>query len=244
MRFWVYFIGFVVSILAVSSQSCPSDHFSAIFVLTADQTIEEPIIVVDDPELTFLTDVLKFREQDLRHFIEDAFYFFNVTFGLDFSTPSPDSRHERHFENATITPFYLSDDLNFYITSNNWIRTGSTRSSCYKFREGGAQITFSGEQTLHGSYGGVEGKPAYIRNSLAYGFYVIDACEQSPVIIQFQSSTPIRSEPVDGITVFNFDLYSKVLGYGKTQGIGSLSPDPYQPEKYRFVLRNTITFPS
>ena len=244
MSFWVYFISFVVSILAVSSQSCPSDHFSAIFVVTANHTMEEPLVDVDDPELTFFIDVLKFRPQAIGHFFEDAVHFFNVAFGLDFSTPPPDGSHIRHFENAILTPFYLSDDLNPYVTSNNWIRTGSTRSSCHKFHEGGVRVIFSGEQTLHGSYGGAEGKPADRSNKIGYGFYVIDACEQSPVIIQFQYSAPVRFEPVDGIGVLNFDLYNRVLGYGKAQGIGSLLPDPYQPGNYRFILRNTMTFPS
>ena len=48
-------------------------------------------------------------------------------------------------------------------------------------------------------------------NLVAYGFYHIDVCEQSPVIIQFQSTTPIRPEPIDGIAVFTSDLYNRVL---------------------------------
>ena len=36
----------------------------------------------------------------------------------------------------------------------------------------------------------------------------------SPVIIQFQTATPFRSEPIDGIKVFSYDLYNRVLGRG------------------------------
>ena len=72
-----------------------------------------------------------------------------------------------------------------------------------------------------------------------------DVCQQSPVLIQFQSSTPFRVEPVDRlILVINLDLYSRVLGYGKAQGIGTLVPDLYQPEKYRLGVQNVFTFPT
>ena len=50
---------------------------------------------------------------------------------------------------------------------------------------------------------------------MAYGFFHIDVCKQSPVIIQFQSSTPVGLEPIYGIGVFTSDLYNRVLGYGK-----------------------------
>ena len=236
---------FAVSSLAVLSQTCPSDHFSAVFTATVDQTIDDPnMIDIPDPELYFLKNVLKLRHQDIRHFAEDAFYFFNSTFGLDFSRSPPTDQHEFFIENAKLSPYMFSEDIIVTITSNNWIRTGSTRSSCYRIRDGGASVTFTGDQTLYGSYGGAEGKPVGVHNLLVYGFYVIDVCQQSPVLIQFQSSTPFRVEPVDGFLVINLDLYSRVLGYGKAQGIGTLVPDPYQPEKYRLIVRNVFTFPT
>ena len=66
-------------------------------------------------------------------------------------------------------------------------------------------------QTLYGSYGGAEGKPVGTTNLVTYGFYHINVCEQSPVIIQFQSSTPICPELIDGIAVLIVDLYNRVL---------------------------------
>ena len=127
--------------------------------------------------------------------------------------------------------------------SNNWIQTGSTRSSCYQICDGGFQISFSGDQTLYGSYGGAKGKPAGIGIGLGYGFFSIDVCQQSPIILQWQSASPLRTEPIDGISVINQDIFNHVLGYGKGQGIVSFKPDPYLPGKYHLTLRNTITFP-
>ena len=76
------------------------------------------------------------------------------------------------------------------------------------------------------------------------GFTTFDVCKQSPVIIQFQSSTPIRPEPIDGIAVFTSDLYNRVLGYGKVHGIFQTFPDPNKSDNIRTVFRVVFTFPT
>ena len=240
MKVWIYSIVFAVSSLAVSSQTCPSDHFSAIFVATVDQVFDEEIGAVNDPELTYFRDVLKYRDEDIRHATEDALRFFNETYGLDFSTSPPNDQHQLSFGNAQLNPYFLAKEIKYTVTSNYWIRTGSTRSSCHTIDLGGFRVHFLGEQTLYGSYGGPEGKPAGI--IVVYGFFSINVCQQSPVILQFQTATPIRPEPIDGINVINQDIYNPVLGYGKGQGVVY-----YQPEsngKVRLIIRNAITFPA
>ena len=62
------------------------------------------------------------------------------------------------------------------------------------------------------------------------------------MLIQFQSSTPFRVEPVDGIVIINLDLYNRVLGYGKAQGSSLITPDPYQSDKYHISVRNVLNF--
>ena len=154
MKVWIQSFVFAMSSLAVSCQTCPSDHLSA---ATVDQTIDTPFFAVPDPELNFFTNILKFRYQDIIHFAVDALYFFNETFDLDFTTSlPPNNQHELFYENAKMSPYILAGT--YSVTSNSWLRTGSTRSTCYCMRDGGFQVTFSGEQTLYGSYGGAEGK--------------------------------------------------------------------------------------
>ena len=244
MKIWFYSLVFVVSSLAVSSQTCPSDHFSAIFTATVDHTLTEDDLygVYRDPELYFFTHVLNFRYRDIGHVAEDAFYFFNKTYGLDFHTGTPNDQRELFLQNTKLTPFIVSKDIDILITSNNWIRTGSTRSTCYKVSAGGVGVVVLDDQVLYGTYGGVAGKPAGFGTLLAYGLLRIDVCQQSPVIIQFQTSTPIRLEPVDGTGIINLDVYSRVLGYGKAQGIFTFAPDPYEPSYYRAHLRTAFTF--
>ena len=242
---WISILLFAVSVMAVSSyNTCPSNQFSAVFTGTVEQTVDELVLLKIDSELTFFKDVLKFRDDAIRHVFEDAINFFNNTFGLDFSASPPNENHQRSIEDAVMSPFILLDHIKFFVTMNDWIRTGNTRSTCYRIQDGGFRVTFLADRTLYGSYGGAEGKPISVGNVVVYGFFDIDVCEQSSVIIQYQSATPLRTEPVDGTIIINFDLYSRVLGNGKVQGIVTVRPDPYQPEKFRVVIRNTFTFPA
>ena len=247
MKVWIYAFTFAVSISSVLSQSCPSESFSATFVATSDVIVDgNPFLILgpNDPELNFLKEVMQFREEAIQHTIEDVMRFFNDFYGLDFSASTPNEQNERFFQNATMGPFVLSEEANYVVTTNNWIRNGNTRSTCYKIHDGGFRVSFSADQTLYGSYGGAQGKPAGVNEVLVYGFYNIDVCQQSPVIIQYQSGSPFRAEPVDGTFVINCDLYNRVLGHGKAQGITSIEPVQNEPGKYRFTIRNAFTFPA
>ena len=125
-------------------------------------------------------------------------------------------RNQRFFQNATMNPYLLPDNANLVVTVNHWIQSGMTHSTCYSMHEGGFQVSFSGEQILYGSYGGAEGKLVGTKSILLYGFYNIDVCEQSPIIIQFQTGTPTMQINVAGniVFVYNYKLYNHVLGHG------------------------------
>ena len=243
MKVWICILIFAVLNLAVYSQTCPSDHFSAIFAATIDMSTGSHSIL-EDPELSFFKTCVKLRDSDLHHTIDDGIQFFNNTFGLDFSDSPPNEKNQHFFQNATMTPFFVSPDRNFVVTDNHWIRTGNTYSSCYSVCYGGFMVTFSAEQILHGSYGGAKGKPVGVRDDLQYAFANIDACKQSPLIIQVQSRYPNRIEPIDGTQVHTYDTYNQVLGYGTAHGIVQVSLDPNEPGIVHIVLRLIFVFPS
>ena len=162
-----------------------------------------------------------FGDNDIQHFIEDGIKFFNTTYGLDFFLSPPNEQNEQNeyfFENAKMFFYRVPQYINYQVVLSNWIQTGSTRLTCHDIYQGGFRVIFTGEQPLHGSYGGVNGIPADVQTVLVYGLYTIDICDQSPVIIQFQTATPGRREPVDGAGFLNFDVYNNVLGHGKAIG--------------------------
>lgn len=178
--------------------------------------------------------------------MDDAIQFFNDSYGLDFSD-SPNELNQRLFQNAKMTPYiFPPGKFNYFVTDNYWIRNGNTHSSCYLVGDGGFQVTFSGEQILYGSYGGDEGKSVGIGSLVVYGYYNIDVCKQSPVIIQYQTGAPIRGETIDGyiVSTTSLKLYNRVLGYGETLGVLWVGPDPDEPGRFRVIVRNTFVFPA
>ena len=244
MKIWIYSLVFAMSSLAVMSQSCPSDYFSAVFTATIDQTVDNPgEIIEDDPELTFFKDYMNLRDAAIQHTIDDAMKFFNDTYGLDFSDSPPNEKNEYFVENAKMNPYKFSPHINFIFSDNLWLRTGSTHSSCYHAHAGGLQVSFSGDQILHGSYGGTEGKTVGPSDTVYYGFDIIDACKQSPIIIQFQSRSPFHIErAIAGIFPFSDEIYSRVLGHGFCHGIFQYYPDPNESHRFRIVHRTVYTF--
>ena len=223
--------------------SCP--EYSAAFVTAVDQLLDRFSTIAPNPEFIFFKEEMGFREDDIQHTLEDTFKFFNDTYGLDFSLSSPNEDNEYFFENATLRPTKFPRPGVYYsVVISNWINTGSTRLTCHKIQDGQFQVTFSGDQLLHGSYGGVDGLPADMDTFMIYGFSKIDVCNQSPVIVQLQSSVPHRFESIGESFqyILEFDLYSHVLGYGKALGVSTINPDPDNPGKYRFVNKIVYTF--
>lgn len=52
---------------------------------------------------------------------------------------------------------------------------------------------------LSGTYGGPEGKKIHPDEAVVWGFYNIPVCPQQPLVIQYESRTPFRKVPVDGM---------------------------------------------
>ena len=242
MNVWILILA--VSSLVVSSQTCPPRHFSAAFVASIDQTFEDANIHIEDTELYFFRKVLHLQEDEIYNVFEDAINFFNYTFGLDFSHSPPNREYQRYLENAKMHAVVTHKDINYIATSNSWIRNGNTRSKCYRIYEGAIVVSLLNYTLLHGRYGGDEGKPAgpgpY--DPLVYGFYSIDACEQSPVLIHYRCPTPLRTEPIDATNVVNCYAFNRALGRGNVQGIGTIRPDRNDREQYRIRYTNVITF--
>ena len=80
------------------------------------------------------------------------------------------------------------------------------------------------------------------------GLYNIDACKQSPIIIQLQTDTPRPTMQVNvagtTVIVFNYKLYNQVLVHGQAIGTVQVAPNPDDPQQFDATVRNTMTFPA
>ena len=229
--------------IGVSLGGCPD--FAATFTGLADQIIDNNnSVLFNDVEHTYFKDILGFKDDEIQHAFQDALKFFNETYGLDFSHSQLNEKNEYVLGNAKLHPFRFREDVQYKVVLNNWIQTGNTRTTSYDLHDGGWRVAFTGDKLLHGSYGGVDGITAEVGNLINYGFYRIDACDQSPVIIQFQNVGLIRQVPVEGVLYWDFDVYNNVLGHGKAFNIGFTDPVLDDPTKGHLVIRSVFTFPT
>ena len=217
---------------------CPD--FTATFVAVIDQRIDTARLI-NDPEKTFLRNDLGFRDDDIQHDFQDAVKFFNETYGLDFLESQPNEQNEYVLENSRMNLYRLHENVQFRLALNNWIRTGSTRTTCSNLQTGGY---LTKDHIVHGSYGGVDGIPVNEGDFMIYGYHIFDVCSQSPIIIQVQSASPFRRVPFDGLLSIDYDAYNQVLGYGKALGIVSNKPDPDFPGVSRYITRLVYSFPA
>ena len=127
---------------------------SASFITTIDQTIGTVNYLIRDPEYTFFKEIMGFRDDAIQHMSQDdAFKFFNDTYGLDFSLSQPNKENEYFFENAKLSLFRFPRDVHYLLVLNNWIQTGNTRVTCRDIHDGGFEVTFQGGSTRLSIYG-------------------------------------------------------------------------------------------
>ena len=223
----------------------PTNQFTGVFPLIADAIAPESVTVFNSTTgLPFLRNIMSFSEKEIARVTQDAIEFFNTRFGLDFSQATLDENGQRILADigATFTIFEFSPKVNYHLMVNNWATTGNTRSFCFVNRDGGFTVTFDKPLTLNGTYGGEGGRPVVPGDFAMYGFYNIPVCRQSPLIIRFESSSPIRAGPVDGFRIINCNLFNRELGAGIAQGVFRVTS--VGNNQVHFAIRNLITFPA
>ncbi len=233
---------------AASPGSCPlDDWFRAEFSIMIDAVRSSPYEFHPPIGFDFFTDIMEYSQQQIEEVTEEAIAFFNERYGLDFSLSQPNEFGFRVLENATFAP-YGTFDLGFVVNFNTWIKNGNQHSQCYPIRDGGFLVTpipSTGlQQTLHGTYGGVDGLPLGQGEAVIWGMYnILVSPRRPPIIIEYESNTPNRIEPVDGTLIFNLDLFNQELGTGRSLGAIRITPTD-DPGMFQYTYRATITFPA
>ena len=211
------------SILAtnVAVQSCPANlNSEAQIVLTGGRRVVPdaslPTASVDT-NLTFFREFLGFDDARIQHETQSVLQFFNERFGLNFTLSEPDELGRRFFQNATLQPFSRRRPSGATATFNRWLVTGSTRARCFTVYTGGHVISFTGEQTLRGTYGGEEGIQVTSSKTLRYDYLYVSIPRRDPLVIQRRTPIPNEAQHI-GLYVLFFELSHPILGQGAQQG--------------------------
>ena len=192
----------IFSILAITNaaaQSCPANQIASdaqiiLYADTVDVLLPENPAGTGqqaDPNLTYLRDVLGYSDDQIQREVQNSLQFFSERFGLEFSLSQPNELGQRFFQNATLqSVMEIGQVANAVV--NRWILTGNTRSKCLTFRNGGFLVTFSGEQTLKGTYGGEEGVAVSTERYLVYQYETISVPPCEPIVFQYQTPIPLE----------------------------------------------------
>ena len=215
--------GGVFSFVAVSTtaQSCPANFASGAQIVITGESMMGPVsdlagAYVLDTNLTFFREVLGYSDNEVEQETQNALQFFNERFGLDFSDSQPNEKGMRFFQNSTLEPT-RSRPFGVTSTFNRWILNGNIRSKCFFTLIGGFFVSFAGEQTLKGTYGGEEGIVVANDRALEYEYISISVPFIEPVVIRRQTPIPNEAQRI-GLFVLFYELYHETLGQGAQQG--------------------------
>ncbi|MGD9712283.1 MAG: hypothetical protein AB7V46_09485 [Thermomicrobiales bacterium] len=190
---------------------------------------------------TFVREIMDRTEEEVAAELGRAEEFFRDRFGLDFTgVEAVDGI--KTIEGATLdTRGFMVDprrDYRAYIISDE-----DVPAEGWVVRDGGWMVTIQEEgATLYGEWGGEEGTAVPGGSFLVYGDYNIDTGGE-PIIIHYQSGSPILPMGIDGIMAFSCDLFHEEWGSGRANGT-VLAPEELADGTVKESTRNVLTFPA
>lgn len=121
-------------------------------------------------------------------------------------------------------------------------------STGWVVRDGGFNAVVTKDTVLHGTYGGAAGKPVPAGTAVTFGDYNIDRRDpggqsRPPLLLHYQSETPITVPDQDGVQTFRCELIDPVTGqHGIAQGVIAPPRDAGNGQ-IQVSIRNVLTFP-
>jgi hypothetical protein len=182
---------------------------------------------------TFFREIMGLTEEEISAELDRAEAFFRDRFGLDFTeVEAVDGM--KTIEGATLdTRGFMVDprrEYRAYIISDV-----SVPAEGWVVRDGGWMVNIQEEgATLHGTE--VPGG-----SFLVFGNYNLDTGDE-PIIIHYESGSPILPMGVDDIMAFSCDLSHEEWGEGRANGT-VLAPEELSDGTVKESTRNVLTFP-
>jgi hypothetical protein len=189
---------------------------------------------------TFFTEIMGFSEEEFQAELERAETFFRDRFGLDFTgVEAVDG--VKSIEGAALdTRGFMVDprrEYRAYIVSDEIVPPEG-----WVVRDGGWRVGIQeGGATLTGEWGGEDGTEVPGGAFVVFGDYNIDTGGE-PIIIHYESGSPILPFGVDGIMAFSCDLSHEAWGAGQANGT-VLAPEELEDGTVKESTRNVLTFP-
>lgn len=213
------------------------DGFEQYLVYMAQpREVDEPTEVNYDTFREFQAEVYGRDEAALADYREEAIAFYAERFGLDFSDAPVEEDGSQSIDGATLVPSFVAPEREYRAYTIGGERVPSEG---YVVRDSGFNVLLEEGVTLHGEYGGTDGRQAP-ESLLAFGEYNIlipgpgDSGNDREILIEFRSTGPISAN-ADGTMVFVCDIENEHWGSGQARGVVTTANGE---------IRNVLTFPS
>jgi hypothetical protein len=203
-------------------------------VFMADGILPSPAALLGDGD-AFQRDVMKRTPAQVAADKGEAITFFRQRFGVDFS--AGDS-----IDGVTLTPFAVPSAINYRAYT---ISGESVPAVGWQVHDGGwVGIVGPGGATLHGAWGGTDGRWVPEGTSVPFGNYVVDVegpknAHRDPIVLHYQGFIPVL--PMVGSTpMFDCELTSPAFGHGQALGVYDLRTRV--DGTVHMMVRNVLTF--
>ncbi|CAN5798190.1 hypothetical protein BH23CHL4_BH23CHL4_29230 [soil metagenome] len=232
-----FLIGLVMPALTVA-QNSPAG-FDAYLVYMADGSFDpnEPNPGTADQ---YFEEIMGLSEEERAAELERAEAFFRDRFGLDFSGVEA--------EDGIKTAGSASLDTAGFMVDPRWEYRAYTVAGHdvpvegWVVRDGGWMVVIGeGGATISGTWGGDDGVEVPAGSFLVFGDYNIDTGDE-PIIIHYESGSPILPPGADGIMAFSCVLSHPDWGEGQANGT-VLNPAEQEDGTVKASIRNVLTFP-
>lgn len=230
-------MGAALPTLAVA-QDAP-EGFDAYLVYMANGSFDpnEPNTATGDQ---FYGEIMGLSEEEKAAELGRAETFFRDRFGLDFTIAEPEEG-VKTVENASLdTAGFMADprwEYRAYTVAGN-----DVPAEGWVVRDGGWMVVIGeGGATLTGTWGGDEGVEVLAGTFLVFGDYNIDT-GSDPIIIHYESGSPIFPPGPDGIMAFSCVLSHPDWGDGQANGT-VLTAAEQEDGTVKVSIRNVLTFP-
>lgn len=188
----------------------------------------------------FQSEIMGRSEAEVEAELKLAETFFLETYGIDFTSVDPVDG-VKTAGNATLdTAGFMVDPRIEYRAYT--VAGRDVPAEGWVVRDGGWTVVIGdGGALLKGAWGGDEGIDVPAGSIIVFGDYNIDT-GGDPILIHYQSGSPILPMGTDGIMAFSCVLSSPEFGDGRANGT-VLMPAEQEDGTVKMSYRNVLTFP-
>lgn len=221
------------------SMSSTPEGFEKVLVFMANGELNTSDTMSAPSPDSFYRNVMNFTPEQMVQEQANAEQFFMEHYGIDFSNVEAVNGTKTIDGSAELSIFTVDPRNNYrayYVSGEDVPNIG------WEVRDGGWQLMFMNDTLVKGAFGGQDGKLLPAGSMSVYGYYSVDRPGQNPIIIHYQSFTPMVPN-VAGVPAIDCNITDPMWGVGRATGAVQPAMDMGNGIMKQ-NWRNVLTFPA